>query len=240
MTDKQLRRLGRRELLQLLLTQGRETEELRLLSAEREEQLEELNRNYDRLKKRLDQKDDQIRRLKSTLEEERANRRIELEEAGSIAEAALRLNGVFETAQKAAEQYLYNIRLLHDRTAGDGCGQEPEEIPDWEEDSASPEQDSGEPPEGQGIREALSGQGGEKPEECPEEEPDSAGRQEEQETVSGSGEEPSEDQASGAISESAEKETKADETPEENPENQGKDPKKGKGRRKRFFFGKKK
>ena len=44
MTDKQLRRLGRRELLQLLLTQGRETEELRLLSAEREEQLEELNR----------------------------------------------------------------------------------------------------------------------------------------------------------------------------------------------------
>ena len=123
MTDKQLRRLSRRELLQLLLTQGRETEELRLLSAEREEQLEELNRNYDRLKKRLDQKDDQIRRLKSTLEEERANRRIELEEAGSIAEAALRLNGVFETAQKAAEQYLYNIRLLHDRTAGDGCGQ---------------------------------------------------------------------------------------------------------------------
>lgn len=32
------------------------------------------------------------------------------QEAGSIAEAALRLNKVFEAAQQAADQYLENIR----------------------------------------------------------------------------------------------------------------------------------
>ena len=47
----------------------------------------------------------------------RANRLLEsrdilLEEAGSIAEAALRLNGVFEAAQEAADHYLDNIKRL--------------------------------------------------------------------------------------------------------------------------------
>ena len=37
-------------------------------------------------------------------------RRIMTEEAGSIAEAALRINRVFEAAQAAADQYLENIR----------------------------------------------------------------------------------------------------------------------------------
>lgn len=115
MTDKELRRLSRRELLQLLLTQAKDTEELRRLTEEREEQLESLRNNYEHLKRRLDQKDLQIHELRTTLHEERSNRRIELEEAGSIAEAALRLNGIFEMAQRAAEHYLYNIRLLHEK-----------------------------------------------------------------------------------------------------------------------------
>lgn len=37
---------------------------------------------------------------------------ISLQEAGSIAEAALKVNGVFEAAQKASEQYLENIQTL--------------------------------------------------------------------------------------------------------------------------------
>jgi len=37
---------------------------------------------------------------------------INLQEAGSIAEAALKVNGVFEAAQKASEQYLENIQTL--------------------------------------------------------------------------------------------------------------------------------
>ncbi len=38
------------------------------------------------------------------------NKRIAIENSGSIAEAALALNGVFSAAQAAAEQYLENIQ----------------------------------------------------------------------------------------------------------------------------------
>lgn len=115
MTDKELHKLSRREILQIMLTQGKETEEWRRQLDEREEELRVMTENYERLKKRLDLKDEQIKELKATLAKEREDRRIELEEAGSIAEAALRLNGIFNAAQKAAEQYLYNIKLLHNK-----------------------------------------------------------------------------------------------------------------------------
>ena len=46
-----------------------------------------------------------------------ADRQIRIEEAGSIAEAALRLNGIFEAAQQAAEQYLSSIRYLESAKA---------------------------------------------------------------------------------------------------------------------------
>ena len=54
-------------------------------------------------------------KLKMQLNEMQAqldNRQIVINEAGSIAEAALQLNGVFEAAQNAAAQYLENIRRL--------------------------------------------------------------------------------------------------------------------------------
>jgi len=114
-TDKELHKLNRRELLQLMLDQGRRAEELQQSLEETQTELEELQNNYERLRKRLDHKDVQIKQLRELLQAERVKREIELEEAGSIAEAALRLNGVFEAAQKAAEQYIYNVRLLHDR-----------------------------------------------------------------------------------------------------------------------------
>lgn len=40
------------------------------------------------------------------------DRRLNCREAGSIAEASLRLNGVFEAAQNAADQYLENLRII--------------------------------------------------------------------------------------------------------------------------------
>ena len=80
MTDQELRKLKRTELLELLLTQEKENEELR-------RQLQEAR---DRL----------------------AERKLSLDEAGSIAEAAMRLNGVFEAAQAAADEYLENVRSL--------------------------------------------------------------------------------------------------------------------------------
>lgn len=82
MTDRVLRHLSRRELLELLVEQGQRNEQLQQeLSAAREE----LN-----------------------------TRRIAIQQSGTMAEAALRLSGVFEAADRAAEQYL---ALLWQRVA---------------------------------------------------------------------------------------------------------------------------
>ena len=77
MTKKELRKLNRRALIQLLLEVIQENELLR------------------------SQLSDAQRRL--------ASREIRLRHSGSIAEAALRLNGIFEAAQAAADLYLENI-----------------------------------------------------------------------------------------------------------------------------------
>lgn len=143
MTEKEFHKLRRRDLLQLLVAQGKENLQIQAELDETSSQLAQLQEGYerlkakldekdasfgevnDRLKARLDEKDALIEKLKGRLdakdarihelreqmEEWLASRRIELEDAGSIAEAALRLNGIFEVAQQAAEQYLYNIRV---------------------------------------------------------------------------------------------------------------------------------
>lgn len=80
MTDKELRKLKRSELLQMLIVQIEENERLKHLLEEQRHQLED--------------------------------RQIAIEQAGSIAEAALMLNGVFEAAQSAAQQYLENVQRL--------------------------------------------------------------------------------------------------------------------------------
>ena len=78
MTDKELRRLSRKELLEMLIDQSKEME--RLQAALR------------------------------TSEMKAKNREITIQTAGSIAEAALALNGIFEAAQAVADQYLLSIR----------------------------------------------------------------------------------------------------------------------------------
>lgn len=80
MTEKELRKLNRKQLLELLLEQS----------------------------KRVDVLEKQL-----AAAEARLNERIILEaEAGSIAEASLRLNGVFEAAQAAADQYLESVKYI--------------------------------------------------------------------------------------------------------------------------------
>ncbi|MCM1025240.1 MAG: hypothetical protein NC432_02325 [Roseburia sp.] len=136
MTDKQMHKLSRRELLQLLLAQARETEDLRQQLADRENQLAELGENYERLRVRLDEKDIKIHDLRDALQEEKNSRRIRLQEAGSIAEAALRLNKIFDVAQEAADQYLENVKGYHDRLiSGEALPVEAEEdLPTLEEE----------------------------------------------------------------------------------------------------------
>ena len=80
MTDKELRRLVRSELLEMLIAQTDEN---------------------DRLKTGVEQAEAQLR-----------DRRIAIDKAGSLAEAALSLNGVFQAAEAAAQQYLENIQRI--------------------------------------------------------------------------------------------------------------------------------
>lgn len=80
-----------------------------------DKELRHLNRSE--LLQMLITQGEENRRLKEELEEARKqleHREITLSNAGSIAEAALQLNGVFEAAQKAAQHYLDSIKA--------GCG----------------------------------------------------------------------------------------------------------------------
>ena len=78
MTDRELRRLSRAELLEMLIEETEENARLR----------------------------EELAQARSAL----ADRRILLEKSGSIAETALRLNGIFEAADRAAQQYLQSVR----------------------------------------------------------------------------------------------------------------------------------
>lgn len=79
MTDRELSRLSRTELLEMLLEQIEENE---------------------KLKQRL-------KEMQSKL----ADRRIAIDQSGTMAEAALKLNGMFEAADRAVRQYMENIRI---------------------------------------------------------------------------------------------------------------------------------
>lgn len=78
--DKELKRMNRAELLEILV--------------ELSKQNESLVQQNEKLSQRLEEK------------------QITLNEAGSIAEAALQLNNVFADAQAAADQYLWNIQNM--------------------------------------------------------------------------------------------------------------------------------
>ena len=80
MTDKQLRRLSRTDLLEILIDQ--------------QERIEELTEENKRLRREVEDK------------------RLRISRAGSLAEASLAVNRVFEAAQQAADQYLSNLRAL--------------------------------------------------------------------------------------------------------------------------------
>lgn len=138
MTEKELHRLRRQDLLQLLLSQGKEALELQAKLNDTSSALIQTKADYDRLREKLDEKDALIEKLKGRLDAKdarigelkdemeafRLNRKIQIEKAGSLAEAVLRLNGIFETAQKAADQYLYNLRQISGEESQDPCGRE--------------------------------------------------------------------------------------------------------------------
>lgn len=52
----------------------------------------------------------ELKEENARLEQQLEDKRIGLQECGSIAQAALKLNGVFEAAQAAADQYLESVK----------------------------------------------------------------------------------------------------------------------------------
>ena len=62
-----------------------------------------------RLQLQVDELTTQMESLEKTLED----KRLRIDNAGNIAHAALEINDCFQSAQKAAEQYLNEIKALH-------------------------------------------------------------------------------------------------------------------------------
>ena len=87
MTDKELRRLRREDLLQILIEQQRQ----------------------------IDEMGQALERAEASLKD----RSIVVEQAGSVADAAMKLNGVFEAAQAAADQYVQEMRARADAALAD-------------------------------------------------------------------------------------------------------------------------
>lgn len=92
MKDKALRRLSRADLLELLIERTREN---------------------DQMAARLREVEQQLKRANQQLEE----RRIAIDNAGSIAEAALQVNGMIDAAQRTASQYIENIERMQKEQA---------------------------------------------------------------------------------------------------------------------------
>lgn len=59
---------------------------------------------------------DTLTEKNQALEQELADKRLRLQNAGNIAEAALEINDCFRSAQKAAEQYIREIKALREET----------------------------------------------------------------------------------------------------------------------------
>lgn len=83
MTNKELRKLRRTELLEILIAQGKE---------------------QDRLKQQLEATEETLR-----------GRELAIEESGSLADAAIRLNDVMGAAQRAVDLYTENVKRVMDQ-----------------------------------------------------------------------------------------------------------------------------
>ena len=92
MTEHEMKRLSRSQLLEMLVDQSKEIERLQ----------------------------QELREAMGQIED----RRIRMEETGSIAEAALKLSGVFEAAQQAADDFMASVALQHKEEAAKIAEQE--------------------------------------------------------------------------------------------------------------------
>lgn len=138
MTEKELGKLRRPDLLALLVAQGKESSSLQERLEESEQsftqalqldnrlraKLDEKDEQIERLKARLNEKDEQIEHLKSRLEDK--DRRLNvlaaqvddlitdkffsMENAHSLTEISVKLELMLRAAQKASDRYIRNLQ----------------------------------------------------------------------------------------------------------------------------------
>lgn len=129
MTDKDLKRLQRKDLLEMLVEYGEQNEILEAQLALAQESLKSQEPKLDekeRLETELASCRIEILQLQQKLTDAEAklsdaqkklqDRTLALSNAGSIAEASLAINGVFTAAQRAADQYLENVKAQYAQT----------------------------------------------------------------------------------------------------------------------------
>lgn len=154
MTEKQLHKLHRQDLLQLLLAQSREVAAEQAEINSQKERIEELEAGNARLIQKLDEKDETIERLKGKLNEkdallEKLKGRLDQKDAdirrlreGGLVElpkgegqteyVVMRLEEIFRVARNAAEDYLHERSRLAaeavERAAGEDADPAPEPV----------------------------------------------------------------------------------------------------------------
>ena len=110
MTDKELHKLNRRELLELLIQETRDRESLQA-------QIKALTAERDSVKADLEKEIAGLQQQITDLQNDASVRTTRIDRPGTLAEAAMEMNKVFEAAQKAADQYLADVRDMRDKTA---------------------------------------------------------------------------------------------------------------------------
>ena len=124
MTDKELRKLRRSELLEMMIQQKKTVAAAQTELEETRKELEDLQETYERLRKKLDDKDAKIHELRAELAQALDKREIYNGEAESIAEVTARLNRAVEAANRASALF-ENAVINLSRKNQDHVGENP-------------------------------------------------------------------------------------------------------------------
>ena len=120
MTDKELRKLRRTELLEMMIEGRQAVAAAEEKVAEVEAENKQLKETYERLRKKLDEKDEKIRGLKEELASALDKKKLLTEEAESVAEVTARLAAAVESAERA--QALFEKTLGNAAKKSRGAG----------------------------------------------------------------------------------------------------------------------
>jgi len=112
MTDKELRKLRRSELLEMMIDQKKSVAAMESKLSETETELAALRETYERLRKKLDDKDEKIRELKEELAHALDKREIMTGEAQSVAAVTARLDQAVSQIESAAATYTRAMQIF--------------------------------------------------------------------------------------------------------------------------------